>query len=89
MAGARECHRSYKSFPGLASYYQHFVPNFAQVAKPLHRLTEVNVDFAWTPECQSAFDMLKSLLSTAPVLSYPDFTAELTRIPVIMESELS
>ena len=46
------------------------------MAKPLHRLTEAKIDFVWTPECQSAFDMLKNLLSTAPVLSYPDFTAE-------------
>ena len=53
-----------------------FVPSFAQVAKPLHRLTEAKIDFVWTPECQSAFEMLKNLLSTAPVLSYPDFTAE-------------
>lgn len=38
--------------------------------------TEANVEFAWVPECQSSFDTLKKLLSTAPVLSYPDFTVE-------------
>ena len=65
-----------KSFLGLASYHRRFVPNFAQVAKPLHRLTEARIDFVWTRECQLAFDMLKNLLSTAPVWSYPDFTAE-------------
>ena len=65
-----------KSFLGLASYYRRFVPSFAQVAKPIHRLTEAKIDFVWIPECLSAFDMLKNLLSTAPVLSYPDFTAE-------------
>ena len=43
-----------KSFLGLASYYRRFVPNFAQVAKPLHRLTEAKMDFVWTPECRSA-----------------------------------
>ena len=65
-----------KSFLGLASYYRRFVPSFAPVAKPLHRLTEAKIDFVWTPQCQSAFDMLKNLLSTAPVLSYQVFTAE-------------
>ena len=65
-----------KSFLGLASYYRRFVPNFAQVARPLHKLTEANVEFVWTPECQSSFQTLKTLLSTAPVLAYPDFTAE-------------
>ena len=65
-----------KSFLGLAGYYRRFVPNFASVARPLHKLTEANVDFAWTSECQSSFDALKKLLSTAPILSYPDFSAE-------------
>ena len=65
-----------RSFFGLASYYRRFVPNFASVARPLNKLTEANVDFAWTSECQVSFDTIKKLLSTAPVFSYPDFTAE-------------
>ena len=64
-----------KSFLGLASYYQCFVPNFTQVARPLHK-EETNVDFTWTPECQSSFQKLKTLLPTAPVLAYPGFMAE-------------
>ena len=50
-----------KSFLGLAGYYRRFVPNFAQVARPLHKLTEANVEFVWTPECQSSFQTLKTL----------------------------
>ena len=65
-----------KSFLGLAGYYWRFVPNFAQVARPLHKLTEANADFVWKPECQFSFKKMKTLLSTAPVLSYPDFKAE-------------
>ena len=56
------------------SYYRRFVPNFVQVARPLHKLTDANVKFVWTPECQSSFQKLKTLLSTAPILAYPDFT---------------
>lgn len=56
-----------KSFLGLASYYQRFIPNYAQVAWPLHKLTEAHVDFASTSECQLSFDTLKTC---------PDFTAE-------------
>ena len=62
-----------KSFLGLAGYYWRFIPNFAQVARPLHKLTETNVEFVSTPKCQSSF---QTLLSTAPVLPYPDFTEE-------------
>ena len=46
------------------------------MARPFHKLTEANVEFVWTSECQSSFQTLKPLLSTAPVLAYPDFTAE-------------
>ena len=35
----------FKTFLGLAGYYRRFVPNFAQVGIPLHKLTEGNVDF--------------------------------------------
>ena len=58
---------------GLASYYRRFIPGFAKVASPLHALTKKGVPFQWTWECQLAFDHLKELLCSAPVLSYPQF----------------
>ena len=60
-----------RSFIGICSYYRRFVKDFAKVAKPLHQLTETNKQFVWTDECQSAFDELKLLLTTTPILSYP------------------
>ena len=65
-----------KSFLGLASYYRRFIPSFALVARPLHKLTEAHVEIAWTPDCRSSFDTLKTLMTTAPVLSYQDFIAK-------------
>lgn len=40
-----------QSILGLCSYYRKFVPNFAMIAKPLHRLTEVKTPFVWNREC--------------------------------------
>ena len=60
-----------RSFLGLASYYRRFMPQFAQVAHPLHQLTERDMDFAWSEACQQAFDQLKTMLTAAPVLAYP------------------
>lgn len=37
------------------------VQDFAEKAKPLHKLTETTSDFKWTHECQTAFDTLKHL----------------------------
>lgn len=61
-----------RSFVGLASYYRRFVKGFAEIARPLHQLTEKGRRFKWTEECQSAFEQLKLSLMSAPVLAYPD-----------------
>ena len=60
------------SFVGLASYYRRFVKDFADIARPLHKLTEQGKRFQWSEACQCAFDQLKTRLITAPVLAYPD-----------------
>lgn len=48
-----------------------FVQDFASVAEPLHTLTKKHTHFHWTEKCQAAFDKLKYLLTTAPVLGHP------------------
>jgi len=62
-----------QQFLGLANYYRRFIRNFADLAKPLHKLTERNVAFSWTQECQDAFDSLRLKLTSTPILAYPDF----------------
>jgi hypothetical protein len=61
-----------RAFIGLAGYYGRHVPNFAELAKPLTSLTEAH--FEWTGEQQKAFEELKRILSTEPLLIYPDFS---------------
>ena len=68
--------KSIRQFLGLASYYRRFVPNFARVASPLYALTRQDVPFQWTLNCQQSFEGLKDLLTTPPVLAYPDFSKE-------------
>ena len=60
-----------RSFLGLASYYRRFIRGFAEIAAPLHRLTEKMTRFEWTDECDGAFEQLKAALVSAPILSYP------------------
>ena len=62
-----------RSFLGLASYYQHYIHRFAEIAAPLHQLTNKGVPFEWSESCQSAFNQLKKKLTEAPVLAYPQF----------------
>ena len=44
-----------RSFIGLCSYYRRFIKDFACLAAPLHKLTQKDVGFKLTPECEHAF----------------------------------
>ena len=51
-----------QQFLGQASYYRRFVTQFADIAAPLHCLTQKEVQFCWTKE----FKYLKRSLTEAP-----------------------
>ena len=63
------------SFLGLAGYYRRFIKDFASIAVPLTNLTKKkNPDIVvWREECDRAFNTLKDMLTSAPVLSSPNF----------------
>lgn len=73
-----------KSFLGLASYYRRFIKGFADIARPLHQLTEKGRRFKWDESCEQAFRQLKASLITAPVLAYPD-----PQKPFILDTDAS
>ena len=68
-----------RSFLGFTNNYWRFIKKYAQVAKPLHKLISgENVSKKWNSikwdlECQHAFDNLKELCITTPILAYADF----------------
>ena len=61
-----------KQFLGLIRYYRKFVPRFADISRPLTKLTRQDVTFQWTEQCQKAFNHLRELLMEYPILRYPD-----------------
>ena len=64
-----------KKFLGLASYYRRFVPQFARIAEPLHRLKCKHAIFEWSEGCQTAFEELKRKLISPPILAYMELHA--------------
>ncbi|KAK1867157.1 hypothetical protein I4F81_009666 [Pyropia yezoensis] len=56
-----------QSFLGMVNFYCRFIKGMAAVASPLTRLTG-KVDFEWTPDAQKAFEQLRTLTTSAPVL---------------------
>ena len=65
-----------KQFLGLVGYYRKFVPRFADISRPLTKLTKKNEPYNWTTECDKCFHMLKNYLQEAPILKYPDPEAD-------------
>ena len=63
-----------KQFLRIIGYYQKFVPHFADISRPLTKLTCHNVTFEWTDQCAKAFNHLRKLLMEYPILRYPDLT---------------
>lgn len=63
-----------RSFLGLTTYYSKFLRNMAEVASPLYRLLHQDVSFVWARRCQEAFEKLKEMITTAPILGVPDLS---------------
>uniref|UniRef100_A0A8C7YBJ2 Gypsy retrotransposon integrase-like protein 1 n=1 Tax=Oryzias sinensis TaxID=183150 RepID=A0A8C7YBJ2_9TELE len=61
-----------QQFLGFANFYRRFIKNYSSIAAPLTRLTSSTQSFQWTQEDQQAFDRLKGLFVTAPILIQPD-----------------
>jgi hypothetical protein len=61
-----------RSFLGLAGYYRRFVHQFSKIASPLSELLKKDKPFEWKCEQQSAFEELKTAVSSAPVLIIPN-----------------
>ena len=60
-----------RSFLGFLNFYQQFIKDFTQKAKPLNAAISEKIDFVWTNECQQAFESLKEAITTALALTMP------------------
>ena len=60
-----------RAFIGTCSYYRAYCKNFAAIAEPLTECLGRGVPLEQTPRRQEAFDKLKEMLTTAPVLAVP------------------
>ena len=62
-----------KRFIAFVNYYRRFIPNFANYAIHITRLTRKNTPFIWNNDCENAFQYLKKSLLSPKILKYPDY----------------
>jgi hypothetical protein len=60
-----------RSFLGLSGYYRQYIPNYAEISRPLTILTKKDHEFQWDQEQEVAFKRLKTEISSDVVLAYP------------------
>ena len=63
-----------QSFNGMVNYLKKFSPVLSELSEPLRRLCKSGVECAWESEQQSAFEAIKQVITTLPVLTYFDKT---------------
>ena len=78
-----------QAFLGFANFYRRFIPSFSARLRPLNKLTKSTQytmklgkkkikygPFEWSKACQQAFEGLKRVFTTAPVLAHYDSSLE-------------
>ena len=71
--------RQIKSFLGITGYYRKFIKDYAKVAQPITKYLKKGVRInTKDPTYIEAFEKLKNLISTHPILRFPNFEKQFT-----------
>ena len=68
--------RQLQSLKGKANFLRRFIANYAKITKGFIHLLKKEVPFYWDDWAQISFEALKKSLSSAPVLSPPDYSKD-------------
>ena len=83
-----------RSFLGFVGYYGRFIKDFGKISKPIWEVitglenqskrTAKKSLIEWTEAANSAFESLKELCTSTPILAYPDY-----QLPFILHTDSS
>ena len=83
-----------RSFVGFVGYYKRFIKDFSKIAKPIREVitglenhskrTAKKIFVEWTEAADFAFEHLKQLCISTPILAYPDY-----KLPFVLHTDSS
>ena len=62
-----------RSFLGHAGFYRRFIKDFSKISRPLCRLLEKDAKFDFEESYRVAFEEIKSILVSTPIMLTPDW----------------
>ena len=68
-----KCVKDIRSFLGHARFYRRFIRDFSAISRPLCNLLSKDVPFAWSQACEDAFDKLRTMLVSPPIMRSPNW----------------
>ncbi|CAN6712883.1 unnamed protein product [Malus baccata var. baccata] len=66
--------KNVRSFLGHAGFYRRFIKDFSKISRPLCNLLAKDACFDFNADCHDAFNKLKDLFISAPIITAPDWT---------------
>jgi len=66
-----------QKFLDLANYYRRFIENFARIAALLYVLVRKEQKWKWERKQEEAFEKLKTVFTTEPILAILDINREM------------
>ena len=69
---------SVQRFIGMATYLSKYLPHLSETCEPLRRLIDKDAVWSWQSQQEDAFQNVKLLVSTQPLLKYYDLKDEVT-----------
>ena len=70
--------RAVQRLRGCVNYLSRFMPTISEVSEPPRKLTEKNALFLWESQQEEAFQSIKHMIRSTPVLKYYDVASETT-----------
>ena len=68
------CVREVCSYLGHAGFYRRFIKDFSKIFSPLCYLFQKEVLFEFDGECLMAFEKLREILTTTPIIQPPNWS---------------